>query len=93
MPKSITVYLQQSLKTMRWYYSSNSFQSHTKETLKGKPMTYLTKRGSDSDTELPEDAITVAFLDIEWNSWSEKKILKHVPKSCQMNPATGDLIF
>lgn len=89
--KQITVFLAQSPRTDRWFFTAQSFQSQTMKDLNGDTFECLAPRGNNDLRDLPEDAVTSKILPIEWNNLTRDEVVGKVGATAHLDPISGKL--
>ena len=88
---TIPVYLAQSPKTDRYYFTAQSFESETLPDFNGEAFESLTPRGNSDLRQLPDDAIRSSILPIEWNDLSRADVVAKVGATARLDYTTGKL--
>mgnify|MGYP003648714541 CR=1 FL=1 len=87
---TIPVYLMQSPKTDRYYFTAQSFESEEIIGYSGNAFQALTPRGTNL---LPDDAVKSKILPIEWNDWTRAEVVAEVGAIADMDYVTGGLLL
>jgi|TARA_R110002051_G_scaffold125288_1_gene198664 hypothetical protein len=88
---NIAVFLAQSPKTERWYFTAQSFTSLTRVDKNGDSFEYLAPKGNNDLRKLPADSIKSLILPIAWNDLDRAEVVAKVGATALMNPVTGEL--
>tara|TARA_R100000742_G_C4252922_1_gene71062 strand:- start:327 stop:629 length:303 start_codon:yes stop_codon:yes gene_type:complete len=87
----ITVFLNQSPRTDRYYFTAQSFTEQTVKDLQGNDFIALSPKGNNDLRNLPDDAIKSSILPEEWNSKTMDEVVAMVGKTAQLDTVSGSL--
>lgn len=88
---NLTVFLMQSPRTDRYYFTAQSFESQTIKAHDGTSFTALAPRGNNDTRNLPENSVTSKILPIEWSSMTRAEVVAKVGETAKLDPISGDL--